>query len=94
MSGLNVMTHTREDLPEQGNIRSVQSGSLPDLLNGVLPPGGDKNTWFQGFRIPYTIILPDCGLTLDLKQKNGETIFKHYNYTTEYMPGSTSGSEQ
>ena len=57
-----------------------------------LTPGGDNNTWFQWFKIPYTIILPDCGLTLNLKQKSGETIFKHYNYTTEYMPGSTSGN--
>jgi hypothetical protein len=57
-----------------------------------LAPGGDDGTWFQWYKIPYTLVLPDCGLSLNLVQKGGETIRKHYKYITEYMPGSTSGN--
>jgi hypothetical protein len=56
-----------------------------------LSPAGDNSGWFQNFMIPYTLIFPDCGVTLHLQQKNGESVFKHYKYITEYMPGSTSG---
>jgi hypothetical protein len=57
-----------------------------------LTPAGDKGSWFQWYNIPYTLIFPGCGVALHLPQKNGETILKHYNYVTEYMPGSTSGN--
>lgn len=56
-----------------------------------LKPGGENNTWFQEYDLPYTLIYPDCGVTLHLKQKK-EEILKHYEYVSEYMPGSTSGS--
>ena len=56
-----------------------------------LQPGGGNNTWFQEYDQPYTLIQPDCGLTLHLKQGK-EKILKHYEYIFEYMPGSTSGN--
>ncbi len=57
-----------------------------------LTPGGDNGSWFQWFDIPYTLVFPDCGLSLHVPLKNGGTIEKQYKYITEYMPGSTSGS--
>jgi hypothetical protein len=57
-----------------------------------LVPAGDDNTWFQWFDIPYTLIHPDCGVSLDIPGGKGTTIKKHYKYITEFMPGSTSAS--
>jgi len=57
-----------------------------------LTPAGDNNTWFQWYNIPYTIVLPDCGLSMHIPLKNGSTVTKTYKYITEYMPGSTSGN--
>ena len=57
-----------------------------------LTPGGENGSWFQWFKIPYTLVLPDCGLSLHVSLKNGTTILKHYRYISEYMPGSTSGN--
>jgi hypothetical protein len=57
-----------------------------------LEPGGEKGGWFQWFDIPYTLVLPDCGLSLHVPVKGGGTVKKAYRYITEYMPGSTSGN--
>lgn len=57
-----------------------------------LEPAGDNNTWFQYFRIPYTVIHPDCGVSLELPAGKKGSVQKHYKYITEYMPGSTSGN--
>jgi hypothetical protein len=57
-----------------------------------LVPSGDNGSWFQWYKIPYTLVFPDCGLSLNIIQKGGETIHKQYKYITEYMPGSTSGN--
>lgn len=57
-----------------------------------LTPGGDSGSWFQWFDIPYTLVYPDCGLSLNIPVKNGPSIDKHYRYISEYMPGSTSDS--
>jgi len=57
-----------------------------------LEPAGDNNTWFQNFDIPYTTVQTDCGLSLEIPVAQGEVITKHYDYISEYMPGSTSGS--
>jgi hypothetical protein len=57
-----------------------------------LSPAGDNGTWFQWYKIPYTLIYPDCSVALHLDQKNGSTIIKQYRYITEFMPGSTSGN--
>lgn len=53
---------------------------------------GDNGSWFQWYNIPYTLVLPDCGLSLHIPLKSGEEILKHYKYVSEYMPGSTSGN--
>ncbi len=57
-----------------------------------LTPAGDNGTWFQWYNIPYTLVLPDCGLSIMMPVKNGGTVIKTYKYITEYMPGSTSGN--
>lgn len=57
-----------------------------------ITPAGDNGSWFQWYKIPYTIILPDCGVSLHIQLKNGDTVLKQYRYITEYMPGSTSGN--
>lgn len=57
-----------------------------------LQPAGDRGSWYQYYDLAYTMIGPDCGLSIHIPQKNGETILKHYQYVSEYMPGSTSGN--
>jgi len=57
-----------------------------------LEPAGDNNTWFQYFDIPYTLIHPECGLSIELPVGKKGSVQKHYEYITEYMPGSTSAS--
>jgi hypothetical protein len=57
-----------------------------------LSPAGDKGSWFQWFSVPYTLILPDCGVSLNIPLKKGDFISKQYRYITEYVPGSTSGN--
>jgi hypothetical protein len=57
-----------------------------------ISPAGENGTWFQWFDNPYTLVLPDCGVTLHLPVKNGTDILKSYKYITEFMPGSTSGN--
>ncbi len=57
-----------------------------------LKPAGDNNTWFQHFDIPYTLIHPDCGVALHLDVGKGNTVLKHYQYVSEFMPGSTSAN--
>jgi hypothetical protein len=57
-----------------------------------LTPAGENETWFQWFDIPYTLIYPDCGVSLHLTTGKTGTIVKNYKYVTEYMPGSTSGN--
>jgi hypothetical protein len=66
---------------------------LSEELSGWgISPAGEKGTWFQWFNVPYTMVLPDCGVTLHIPVKNGGDIQKHYKYITEFMPGSTSGN--
>ncbi len=57
-----------------------------------LSPAGDNGSWFQWFNVPYTLVLPDCGVSLNIPLKKGGVISKQYRYVTEYVPGSTSGS--
>ncbi len=57
-----------------------------------LSPAGDNGSWFQWFSVPYTLILPDCGVSLNIPLKKGEVISKQYRYISEYVPGSTSGN--
>lgn len=57
-----------------------------------LSPAGNNGSWFQWFTIPYTLLLPDCGVSLKTDAGNGQTIIKNYRYIDEFMPGSTSGN--
>lgn len=57
-----------------------------------LKPAGENGSWYQSYDLAYTIVQPGCGLALHIPQKKGETILKHYEYVSEYMPGSTSGN--
>ncbi len=57
-----------------------------------LSPAGDNGTWFQWFDIPYTLVFPDCGVSLHLQTGKGGSVVKNYKYVSEYMPGSTSGN--
>lgn len=57
-----------------------------------LEPAGDNGTWFQEFTLPYTLVYPDCGVSLEIPAGNEGIITKHYDYITEFMPGSTSGN--
>lgn len=61
------------------------------LENGGVLPKGENGTYFQEFDIPYTLVFEDCALFLHLESSNG-TIFKHYDYVEEFIPGSTSAS--
>ena len=31
-----------------------------------LSPAGDNGSWFQWFRVPYTLVFPDCGVSLNI----------------------------
>lgn len=57
-----------------------------------LTPAGDSGTWFQWFDIPYTLVYPDCGVSLHLSAGRKGSVIKDYRYVTDYMPGSTSGN--
>ncbi|MDX9930191.1 MAG: M28 family peptidase [Bacteroidales bacterium] len=57
-----------------------------------LEPAGDNGTWFQWFDIPYTLVYPDCGVSLHLASGKNGAVLKNYQYVSEYMPGSTSGN--
>jgi hypothetical protein len=63
-----------------------------ELESWGVRPAGDDGGWFQWFKIPYTLVYPDCGLTLHMPLKKDGLLLKHYKYMTEYMPGSTSGN--
>lgn len=57
-----------------------------------IKPAGENGSWFQWFDIAYTLVFPDCGLSLHIPLKNGGSAVKQYRYISEYMPGSTSGN--
>lgn len=66
---------------------------LASMFEGwKLTPAGDNGSWFQWFDIPYTLVYPDCGVSLHLQSGKGGSVVKDYRYVTEYMPGSTSGN--
>lgn len=54
-------------------------------------PVGDDNSYFQAFPNPYTLVFPDCEVSLHLPIGDS-TIKKYYHYFDEFIPGSTSGS--
>jgi hypothetical protein len=57
-----------------------------------IQPGGDAGSFFQWFDHAYTVV-NDCGsLTMNLTQKDGTIIRKHYKYPEEFYPGMNSGN--
>jgi len=71
------------------------AGWLASMFEGWgLSPAGDKGTWFQWFDIPYTLVYPNCGVSLHMPAGKNGSVLKNYQYVTEYMPGSTSGNGQ
>ena len=53
---------------------------------------GDNGTYFQNFPNPYTLVLEGSRAILHIPYENGTTIDKHYQYQTDFLPGSTSDS--
>ncbi|TET69335.1 MAG: M28 family peptidase [Candidatus Aminicenantes bacterium] len=56
-----------------------------------IAPAVSKNSYFQAFPIPYTLVFKGCEVYLHLPSK-GSAIKKYYQYESEFIPGSTSGS--
>jgi len=50
-----------------------------------------QNSYLQAFPIPYTLVFKGCEVYLHLPSK-GSDIKKYYQYESEFIPGSTSGS--
>ena len=61
------------------------------LENFGIEPLGDRNTYFQEFDIPYTLVFDGCEVALHFPQKN-DVVKKYYHFDDEFIPGSTSGS--
>lgn len=59
--------------------------------NWGIEPLGDSKTYLQLFDKPYTEVTGEGRVTLHINA-NEDKIYKHYDYLTEYMPGSTSDS--
>jgi len=58
-----------------------------------LKPAGDAGTYFQSFPNPFTLILPDCEVSLHIPlPKTKDVIKKSYAYEDEFIPGGTSGT--
>jgi hypothetical protein len=56
-----------------------------------IAPALTQNSYFQAFPIPYTLVFKGCEVYLHLPSK-GSAIKKYYQYESEFIPGSTSGS--
>ena len=54
-----------------------------------LEPGGDNGTYLQSFPNPYTLIFPGGELYMHVPVGDG-VVKKHYEYETDFFPGSTS----
>ncbi|MCP4725897.1 MAG: M20/M25/M40 family metallo-hydrolase [bacterium] len=59
------------------------------LKNIGVKPGGDDNTFYQKFPHPYTLVYPDCSVSLHI-DNGGETYRKDYRYFDEFIPGGTT----
>ncbi len=57
-----------------------------------LKPGGDNSSWFQNFKLPYTVVNDLGSLTLHIPQSDGSVIKKNYKCPEEYYPGMNSGN--
>jgi hypothetical protein len=56
-----------------------------------IAPAVSQNSYFQAFPIPYTLVFKGCEVYLHLPSKDS-VIKKYYQYESEFIPGSTSGS--
>ncbi len=56
-----------------------------------IAPALSQNSYLQAFPIPYTLVFKGCEVYLHLPSK-GSAIKKYYQYESEFIPGSTSGS--
>ncbi len=56
-----------------------------------IAPALSQDSYFQAFPIPYTLVFKGCQVYLHLPSK-GSDIRKYYQYESEFIPGSTSGS--
>jgi hypothetical protein len=64
-----------------------------DLLAAwKIAPAGDKATYYQAFKNPYTLVLPGGSLSLDVKLPSGGVVKRPYVFEEEFYPGSTSDS--
>ncbi len=76
--------------PEYDACADWVAGLLRDW--GLKPAGAD-GTYFQSFPNPYTLVLPDCEVSLLIPQpKSKDVIRKPYVYEDEFIPGGTSGT--
>ena len=57
-----------------------------------IQPAGDNGTYFQNFPNPYTLVLKGSEVILHIPYKKNTFIEKHYEYETDFLPGSTSGA--
>jgi len=57
-----------------------------------IQPAGDNNTYFQNFPNPYTLVFAGSEVVLHIPYKKNTFIEKHYEYETDFLPGSTSGT--
>lgn len=55
-------------------------------------PAGDKGTFLQEFKNPYTLVLPGSFAILHMPINKKNSIKKFYRYEKDFIPGSTSGS--
>lgn len=62
------------------------------LKDWGVKPAGDNNSYFQWFEQPYTVVNNPGSLSLELPQKGGAVIIKHYSAPEDYYPGMNSGS--
>jgi Peptidase family M28/PA domain len=57
-----------------------------------IKPAGDNNDYYQWFNFPYTTLIDNGSLSINLPQQDGSFIKKGYNYPEDYYPGMNSGS--
>ncbi len=55
-----------------------------------LQPAGNKGSYLQAFKNPYTLILDGDEAYLHIPVKRGDEILKHYILEKDFIPGSTS----
>jgi len=57
-----------------------------------IKPAGDNGSFYQWFDWPYTVVNDIGSLSMKLKQTDGSSIVKYYNFPEEFYPGMNSGN--